>query len=226
MPEKSSRRVMATSVLFLIELLAVRRLEFFCVGAVGLDPRHASFVAALEFLRRNPSGAADGSGDCAYQGCGAEFYLTVGAVNRRVGIGRSRKMDGHSGQRAHTPDHAFFGAAYAGYSHADWPHARDFVELAGGAGGVRDRSFATELVEAPAFAMAFVAECQCIAAGVEVCAARAVVMNHALVGEFGAAEFVERRKLAHSDVLENYGQQVIRVGRATGQIDDRLAGEH
>ena len=59
------------------------------------------------------------------------------------------------------------------------------------AGGVGDRAFAAEFVKAPALAMAFIAERAGEAAGVEVRAARAVLVDHTLVGEFRTAEFVE-----------------------------------
>ena len=70
-----------------------------------------------------------------------------------------------------------------GRSDADRPHAGNFIEVARGAGGVSDRTFAAELVQAPAFAMAIIAERAGKASGIEVRAARAVFVDHAVVSE-------------------------------------------
>src|SRR5580765_2617392 len=89
--------------------------------------------------------------------------------------------------------------------------------------GVSDGSFTAEFVQAPAFAMSLVAERCCEASRVEVGATGTVLMDHAIVRKLWAAEFVERRELAHRDVFENDRQQVVRVRRTTRQIDDGLA---
>ena len=67
-------------------------------------------------------------------------------------------MNGNSFEGAHLPDDVLLRAADAGDADADRPHAGDFIEVSGGAGGVGDRAFASELVQTPSLAMAFVAE--------------------------------------------------------------------
>ena len=65
-------------------------------------------------------------------------------------------------------------------------------------------SLAAEFVEAPALAVTFIAESSGESAGVEMSAAGTVLMDHTVVGELGPVELVERRQLAHGDVLENH----------------------
>ena len=68
--EISSRRVMATSVLFLIDWLIdwlfAGRFEFFRVSAIDIDSGHAGLVAALETLRGDPGCATDGPCPVSY----------------------------------------------------------------------------------------------------------------------------------------------------------------
>ena len=67
-------------------------------------------------------------------------------------------MDRHSLKRAHLPDHALFRASDAGTAGPDRPDARNLVEVPACASGVRNWAFASQLVQAPALAMAFVPE--------------------------------------------------------------------
>ena len=79
------------------------------------------------------------------------------------------------------------GAAYAGCADTDRPHIRHFVEVARRASGMGCRTFAAHLVEAVALAVCVVAELVHEAAGVEVRATRAVIVNQAVVGELADA---------------------------------------
>jgi hypothetical protein len=88
-----------------------------------------------------------------------------------------------------------------------------------------DRAFAAELVQAPALAVALIAEGPSEASGVKAGATGTVFVDDSVVGELWPSEFVERRQFAHRDVLENHGQKVVRIGRAAREIHDRLAGD-
>src|SRR5271166_1536997 len=139
-PANNSRRVMATLVLFLIDLLSRRSLQLFRVCAVDFDARHASLLAALETLGGDPGCAPDGPRHHAHQGRCANFDSSRSAINRWVGIGRSRQMNRHGFEGTHSPDHAFFGAAGARSSDADRPHAGNLIEMSSGTRGVSDWS--------------------------------------------------------------------------------------
>lgn len=99
-------------------------------------------------------------------------------------------MDGDGFKSSHFPDDVFFCATEAGDTNSDRPNTRDLVEVACGTCGVGDRTLTTEFVETPAFAMALVAEGGGEASGVEVRAARAVLVDHAVIGELWAIEFI------------------------------------
>src|SRR5271166_2253549 len=131
----SSRRVIATSVLFLIRL-----------SAAGFDFFRTRFLAALKALRVNVGGAAESSRRRAHQRRRAYGRSPNRAVNRRVGIRGSREMDRNGFEGPHLPDHAFFGAAQAGNSGPDRPAIGNLIEMTRGAGGVSDRPFAAHFV--------------------------------------------------------------------------------
>src|SRR5208282_2124091 len=232
--EISSRRVMATSVLFLVvwpgvwlrDWLRGGRFEFFRVLAIDTYSRHAGLGAALETLRCHPGSAADCSGHRTHQ-CGrAYFDSSGGAVNGRVGIGWSRQMNRDGFERTHSPHHALFRAAHTRRTDADRPHPGNLIEMTRGAGGVSDRPLAAELVEAPALAVSFIAERGRKPAGIKVRSPRTIFVDHALIGERRAVELVQLRQPAHGDVFQNQSQQVVRIGRATGQVHDRFARHH
>src|SRR5208282_6652186 len=124
-------------------------------------------------------------------------------------------MNGNGFKCTHLPDHRLFCATQAGSSDSDGPHAWNLVEMARRASGMGDRTFAAELVQAPALAMPFVAERSRKAARVEVRAPGAIFVDHAIVGEPGAAELIQLRQLAHGHVFQNNSQQVVWIGRAT-----------
>src|SRR6201993_2921540 len=132
-------------------------------------------------------------------------------------------MYGNRFKGCHLPYHALLRAAYARSAHADRPNTRNLIEVPGCAGRMGHRSLATEFVETPALAVTFITESSGESAGVEMSAAGTVLMNDAVIGEFGPVELVERRQLAHGDVLENHGQEVVRIRRATRKVDDEFA---
>src|ERR1039458_3505107 len=205
----SSRRVIATSALFLVEIFH---------GAIGLDSFRAGLLTALETLGIDVGSATQRPCHRAHDRRPAYRYSADRTENRRVSIGRSRQVNGDSFEGRHFPKHAFFGAAHAGNSRPDRPAVGNFIEMARGARGMSERSFAAKLVEAPALAMAFVAEPSRKPAGVEVCPPRAVFVNHALVGELRAANLVQGWQFAHRDVFQNRSDQVVRIGRTTGEV--------
>src|SRR5689334_11395291 len=91
---------------------------------------------------------------------------------------------------------------------------------------VRRRAFATELVEAVAVLVAVVSKLFGEAAGIEVRAARAVLVNRLTVGKLRSTLVVERRQRAVGRVLEHGAEEVIGVGRAAWNVDHRLALQH
>ena len=82
------------------------------------------------------------------------------------------------------------------------------------------------LVEAAPLAVPRVAEVLHEAAGVEVGAARAVLVDRPAVGELRPPELVERRKRAERRELEDDAEEVVGVRRAARDRDDRLALQH
>ena len=110
-------------------------------------------------------------------------------------------MNGNRLERTHFPNHVFLGASHAGNSGADRPAVGNLIEMARGTGGMSNRPLAAQFVEAPALAVAFVAECGGKPASVKVRAARAIFVNHTLVSELRAANIVQFRQLAHGHVF-------------------------
>ncbi len=88
-----------------------------------------------------------------------------------------------------------------------------------------NRTFAAELEEAIAFAMTGVAELSGESSGIEMRAARAVVVDQAIIGELGTLEVVAGRQFTHHGKLEHHAQKRVRIRRATRNIDDRLVGD-
>src|SRR5579864_2017992 len=222
-PVMSCRRVIATSVLFLRAGLSPQLLG---MRDVGRDSRHARFGAALKALRRDPCRTAYGSGNRTNQRCCTDLQSSSRAVNRRISFGRSSKMDGDGFERSHFPNDVFFCATEAGDADPDRPNTWDLVEVARSTRGVGHWTLATEFVEAPAFAMAVVAEGRGEASGIEVRAARAVLVDHSVIAELRTVEFIHLRQATHRHVFQNHREQVVWIGRASGEIDNRLAGNH
>lgn len=73
-------------------------------------------------------------------------------------------------------------------------------------------------------APAFIAEGHRESSSVKVRAPRAVFVDDALVSKSRPAILIQLRQLAHRDVFQDHREQVIRIGRAARQIDDRLSG--
>jgi len=73
--------------------------------------------------------------------------------------------------------------------------------------------------------VALVAELQGEAAGVEVGAALAVLMDDAAVGELGPAELIDGGQAAEGEEMHHRGKEVVGVGRTAGDRHHRLA-EH
>ena len=112
-------------------------------------------------------------------------------VDRRIGVRRRRPVDLDGLVHRHAEADLLLRAAEARMTEADRPRIDDFAEVQHRAVGVRRRTLASELVEAVAEAMSFVAELLGEAAGIEVRAPRAVLVNRAAVGELRPAFFVE-----------------------------------
>jgi hypothetical protein len=100
-------------------------------------------------------------------------------------------VNGDGFEGTHFPDHAFSVQPTQGIPSSDRPTIGNLVEVARGAGGVCDRALAAHFVEAPALAVAFVAERSGEPARVKVGAPRAIFVNHALVGKLRTANLVE-----------------------------------
>src|SRR5262252_9248743 len=92
-------------------------------------------------------------------------------------------MDGYRLERPHLPDHSLFRASKARHSRANRPHARNLIEMTRCTRCVRHRTFAAQFVQAPAFAVALIAECRRKPPRVKVRPTRAVLMNDAVVCE-------------------------------------------
>src|SRR5271166_2054011 len=135
-------------------------------------------------------------------------------------------MDGDGFECPHLPDHSLFRAAYAWTSRSNRPHARNFIKVSRRARGVSNRPFAAEFVEAPAFAMSLIAKCSSKSAGIEMRPPRAVLMDHPVIGKLRAAELIQFWQPPHRHVLQNYRQQVVRIGRTAWKVYDRLSRDH
>src|SRR5271166_5890295 len=194
--------------------------------AVGCNSRYPRFSAALKALRGYPRRSAHRARYRAHQRGGADFDLTRRAEDRRIRVRRRRQMDGHRLKCSHLPDHALFRATRARYSGPDRPHARNLIEVPGRASGVRHRPLAAEFVQAVSLAMAFVAKRGGEPASVKVSAARAVLMNHAVVGKARTAELIQFGQSSHGYVLQNHGQQVVGIWRAARQINNWFSGNY
>src|SRR5271157_4321239 len=156
----SSRRVIATSVLFLVRFSASR-----------FDSFRTGLLAAFETLRVDVGSATERPCDRSHHCRRAYANSSNGAVNRRVSVRRSGEVNGNGFEGPHRPNHAFLGATHAGDSGANRPTIGNFIEMARGTGGVSDGPLAAHFVEAPALAVAFVAECSDKPARVKVRAA-------------------------------------------------------
>ena len=174
---------------------------------------------------RADDGTGDGAPDPDRDRAVAAAEHVVVRVNGRVCHRGGRLLDRQVRVDRDVEADPLLRAADARVPDRDGPRARHLAEVEERAVGVRLRSLAAELVEAPAVAVTLVAERLREPARVEVRAALAVLVDHAAVGELRTAEIVERRQRAEGGELEDGAEQVVRVRRAAGQGHDGLALE-
>ncbi len=108
-----------------------------------------------------------------------------------------------------------FGATEAWVADADRPRIRHLAKVLNRAVGVGLRTLAAEGEEAVTEPVPLVAVLAGKAAGVEVRAARAVLVDRAPVGEERTPLVVERGQRAQGDELEHRAEEVVGVRRAT-----------
>src|SRR5579871_4920008 len=132
-------------------------------------------------------------------------------------------MDGYRLERPHLPYHPFFRASKARHSGSNRPHAGNLIEVARCAGRVRHRTFASQLVQAPAFAVALIAERRSESSSIKVRAPRTVLVDHTVVSELRAPVLIQFRQPPHRDVLEHDRKQVVWIWRTSWKINDRFA---
>jgi hypothetical protein len=138
---------------------------------------------------------------------------------RRIGFDLGERME-----RFGKAD-ALLGTAEAGMTDAHRPVAlTDIAETDSGTVGVGFRPFATDFVETEPLAVTEIAEFQGETAGIEVWTPLAVFVDQSAIGESRPVLRVQFRRFAEGQQIENGGQEIVGIGRATGNVDDRLAG--
>src|SRR5512146_1413320 len=116
------------------------------------------------------------------------------------------------------------GAADARVTGADRPaRIADVAEQDRRAVRIGLRTLAAQLVQAVALAVTLVAEFHGKASGIEVRTALAVLVDEARVGELGTAFFIHIGQLAEGQEVHHGGKEVVRVGRAAGDVGDHFA---
>src|SRR5581483_2123361 len=73
--------------------------------------------------------------------------------------------------------------------------------------------------------MSVIPKCRGESAGIKMGAPRTVLVNHAVIGKLGAPELIHGGQSPHGDVLQHNREQVVRIWRASGEIDDRFSGD-
>ena len=119
--------------------------------------------------------------------------------------------------------HSGLVTAIAGMPDSHRPHAADITELQCGAVAVRFRSFAAEVIEAPAFTVTVVAECFGKTSGVKVSAALAVFVDQTTVSKQRPV-LSSSPGFAISDDVGNRCREVMRVRRAARILITVLPG--
>src|SRR5512143_2642023 len=137
-----------------------------------------------ELLRGGVSGADQRAGDEAAESRGGGGHALLRRSDGRVRVGRRRPVDLDRVVDRRAPEDLLLRASDARMPDADRPRVDDLAELLDRAVRVRLRPLAAELVEAVAEAVPLVPELLREAAGVEVRAARAVLVDRAPVREF------------------------------------------
>ncbi len=101
--------------------------------------------------------------------------------------------------------------------------AAHVAELQGRAVAVGLRPLAAQVIETPALTVALVTKLFGETAGIEVRTALAVFVDEPLIGKQRPLLGIERRQLAVGDVVGDRGEEVVGVGRAARDIDNRRA---
>ncbi len=211
-PVMSSRRVMATSVLFLVSRLALSTFPA-CATSAAIRATPAS---ALLWKRCDATHAAPPTAPVigppgqrlrlrAFPAC----YRSADTCPAELPNGSARFPT------SHLPDHTLLGAAHAGGADSDGPHAGNFVEVpvaqaAWVTGPCSPACRGTTLCDGPHRRKRAAKP-----TGVKVGATRTVLMNDAVVGERGTVVFIECRQPPHGHVLEHDCQQVVGIRWAT-----------
>ena len=86
------------------------------------------------------------------------------------------------------------------------------------------RSLAAHLVQAPAFAVPFIAPFGDEAAGVVMCAPLALIVDDAAIGEQGPVILIERGQIVEGQVMDQHRRGVGGIVRTAGHVDDLDAG--
>src|SRR5664280_363507 len=182
-------------------------------------------AAAVHLLGCHPSAAYERAADQPREpGCrGADPSLV--RLDRRVAVGRRRVFDLDRRVERDAECDGLLRAADARVADADRPGAGDLAERLQRAVGVRHRTLAPHLVQAPPLAMALVAELLHEATRIEVRPPRAVLVDDAPVGEARPPLVVERRQRAERHELQRGAEEVVRVRRTTWDRHHRLARE-
>ena len=117
------------------------------------------------------------------------------------------------------------GAAEAGMPGANRPRAEaDVAEADRRTVGIGFRTLAAELVEAEALTVAFVAELEREAPGIEMRAPLAVLVDQSAIGEFRPVLPIELGRPTEGEEIEDGREEIVGARRAARNIDHQLAG--
>ena len=159
--------------------------------------------------------------DC---GGGRTQTLALRRIHCRKGGRRRESLDFSERVDRLGEAHALLGATETGVTDADWPVSfADVAEADGRAIGVGFRSLAPDLVKTKALAVAVIAKLQGKAAGVKMRTPLAVFVDQPAVSELGPGLTVQRRWLTEGQQIEDGGEEVVGIGRTTGNVDYGLA---
>lgn len=124
-------------------------------------------------------------------------------------------QDWAGAELGHVEAHALLGAAKTGVASAHWPAAGACVAKLGcGAVGIGDRPFATQVVEAVALTVPFIAKFAGKTAIIKMRPALAMLVDEAAIGELGPVFGIQRGQFAKGEVVDDGGEQGVGVGRA------------
>src|SRR5512143_678498 len=157
---------------------------------------------------------------------GGHAYAAVVRVNGGVGVGGRRTVDLDRRVERHAERQRLLGAPEAGVADPDRPRPHDLAEMLQGAGGVGPGPLAARLVEAVPVPVPLIAEPFDEPAGIEVRTTRAILVDGARVREGGPPEAVEGGQGPVRRILEHRPEEIVRVGGASRETDDRLPLEN